>query len=359
MDLTTETGKLDKLARSYLNSSQHRIRDHGSITGLRPLLSTDLFNTVLYVLSWALTSTGTLGVISNILVLTTYIKLGFSESINISYFALGISDLGVSFTTIWGGISNLLVVTEARIPFNALEISSPTVFWPAEGLEKTTTCITAYIALEKCLCVLLPLHVKSFMNPRKTLFVVLTISFLIFGPSNFSFIVYKFQWSFDSVKNASILRTLEETSPLHKAFQSFMLLYFSTIIHYTALCVIWVCTIFLAVSLQETMKGRATKFGQDKSSALNIRNRRVIKTVFLIASAYLVFSTPRAVCNVIRIFEQEFHVRGIYFRTYMLIIVACVQLSLFNSSTNVLIYIYMNTKFRNTLRNMICRSKSL
>ncbi|KAK3795183.1 hypothetical protein RRG08_056246 [Elysia crispata] len=130
MDLTTETGKLDQLTRSSLNSSQHGIGLHGSI---RPLLSTDLFNTVLYVLSWALTSTGTLGVISNILVLTTYIKLGFSESINISYFALGISDLGVSFTTTWGGISNLLVVTEARIPFNALEISSPTMIVLAGG----------------------------------------------------------------------------------------------------------------------------------------------------------------------------------------------------------------------------------
>ena len=83
------------------------------------------------------------------------------------------------------------------------------------------------------------------------------------------------------------------------------------------------------------MKGRTKKFGHDESTAVQIRNIRVIKTVLLIVSAYLVISTPWAVCNVIHMFKPEFHVRGIYFRIYMLPIVARVQLRLFNSCQRV------------------------
>ena len=294
--------------------------------------------------------------ISNIIVITTYIKLGFEESINISYFALAVSDLGVTVTTCWGGITNLLFLTEARIPFNAFEISSPTVYWPSEGLEKTTTCITAYIALEKLLCVVFPLHVRKIMTRKKTAIIVGSTFLFVFGVSNISFFVYRFQWVFDTSRNETILRTfdLKEKIPAARVVEKFLDMYVSSCIHFSSLIIIWICTIFLAITLNRNVKARESNLGQGKTSISQVRNVRVIKTVLLIAGVYLVCSTPRTVCNIVSVVTTEFHTRGIYFKTYMVTVVTCVQLSLCNSSANVFIYLYMSSKFRETVQKMFC-----
>ena len=112
--------------------------------------------------------------------------MGLGESINISFFGMGISDLGLTVTMSWGGILNLLILTETRLPFDAYDVSTLTMYWPSEGSEKTTTCITAYIAVERLMCVVFPLHVKKFVTRRKTVIVLGLIFLFVFGPTNLS-----------------------------------------------------------------------------------------------------------------------------------------------------------------------------
>ena len=181
----------------------------GPVSLGNPLLSHEAYTAILFGLSCPLICTGAIGVIANIIVIATYIKMGFKESINISYCALGISDLGVTITTCWGGITNILILTDAKIPFSAIDISDFTVFWPLEGLEKTTTCITAYITLERLLCVVFPLHVKRIVTRRKTVSVLVSIFLLVFGPTAFSVLRFKFRWVFHPAMNRTILRVFK------------------------------------------------------------------------------------------------------------------------------------------------------
>ena len=320
----------------------------------KPLLSAEVFVSSMLGMSSVLVVTGAIGMIFNILVLITYLKMGFSDSINISYFALGISDLGVLVTTSWGAICNLFVLVEVKLPFHAMEISSPTMYWPGEGFEKTTTCITAYIALERCLCVLFPLHVKRIVTRRNTGIVIATIFALVFIPSNLGSLGYSFKWGFHTEWNQSILRTVLTEDPPRKSIKRFMEVYISTVVHFSAMIAIWVCTAFLATSLKQNIKSRAATFGQTSATASQTRNIRAIKTVLLIAVAYLCFSTPRSACNLVRNFEPDFTVRGKYYRSYMVSIVVCVQTSLFNSTINIFIYVYMSSRFREILHKMLC-----
>ena len=156
-------------------SSNRNVGTQGVMAAFRPLLSEKDFYLTTLSLSFLLIIFSSLGILSNALVLAAYLKIGFLESINISYFALGISDIGVLGTTLWGAILNVLEFLEVNLPFYALEISSPTMYFPGEGFEKTTSCITAYISLERCLCVLFPLHVKTFVTRKKTRIIIAII----------------------------------------------------------------------------------------------------------------------------------------------------------------------------------------
>ena len=295
-------------------------------------------------ISWSLIITGMWGLLANSLVIATYIKLGFSESINISYFALGISDTGVLVTTMWGAICITLEFMEVDLPFRAMEISSPTSYWPGEGFEKTTSCITAYIALERCLCILFPLHVKTIVTRGKTSIVVVTIFVLVYCPSNLCFIFRIFHWDFDPARNRSVLSNSWSVSG--NTVYLVLEVYYGYVVHFTSLLVMWTSSVFLAIALRRTIQSSKTSLGLNSGNVGFVRNKRVMKTVLSIAAAYLVFSTPRVISNAISQAFGEFTGLGQYSKLYTISIFAGVQLSLFNSSVNLVIYMTISSKFR-------------
>ena len=321
------------------------------------LMSHKNYTQALFALSCTLICVGIFGIISNILVLTTFIKMGFEESINISFFGLGVSDLGLTVTMSWGGILNLLILTETRLPFDAYDVSNLTVYWPSEGLEKTTTCITAYIAVERLLCVVFPLHVKKIVTRKKTAIVLGLIFLFVFGPTNLSFFTWRLKWTFDHARNETILRF--DTKPLVNFpvrfyLDRFLLTYLIIVVHFTGLTILWICTIALAITLHRNIKTRESSLGQSKTVASQEKNIRVIKMVILIAAVYLICSTPKTLCSLMASFNENFNVQGLYFRSYMITIVCCVLLSLVNSSVNIFIYFNMSTKFREIVEKMVC-----
>ena len=294
----------------------------GPVSLLKPLLSHDTYTAILFGLSYPLICTGVIGMFANIIVITTFIKMGFKETINISYCALGISDLGLTITTCWGGITNIIILTDADLPFSVLDISDFTVFWPLEGLEKTTTCITAYITLERLLCVAFPLHVKKILTRRKTASVLVSIFLLVFVPTAFSVLRFKFRWMFHPATNRTILRVINQG--YYNDFTNFLLIYVSNVINFTFLAVVWICTLFLAVTLRRNVKSRESRLGQGKDSASQVKTVRVFKTVLMIAVVYLICSTPKIVVNFVDQYSTElfgsmevFRSNGVYFSIYI------------------------------------------
>ena len=335
------------------NISDQETTPNGT-AAFRPWLSGRDFYLSVVSLSFSLIITGVWGIVANSLVMATYLRIGFSESINISYFALSVSDTGVLVTAVWGALLNLLELFRADIPFRAMQISSPTMYWPAEGFEKTTSCITAYIALERCLSVLFPLHVKRFVTKRKTSAVIATLFAVVCFPASLGGIVISFyKWVWDPVRNKSILTSGLHPDPRLRIVYRVMHMYFSNVVHFIALIVIWITSIFLAIAMKQNIKSRLENFGQNSKNATQDRNERVIKTVLLIATAYLVFSTPRVVVNIASTTYQGFQLEGPYRRTYLVLIIVGVQLSLFNSSINLFIYMKMSSRFREIVRKLL------
>ncbi|GFR63984.1 chemosensory receptor B [Elysia marginata] len=345
------------LDRHSLNLSREIETMQDTVIFLRPWMSARTFFFTAQALSWILIITSNIGMVANALVLTTYWKIGFTESINVSYFALGISDIGVLGASLWGAILNILDFLQVDLPFYPYEISSLTMYWPTEGFEKTTSCITAYIAFERCLCVLFPLHVKRFMSRKKTTIIVGTIFALVFGPTNLPYVYYKFEWRIDFRTNKSMLGIIGRSrSPVLFYLLEMLGIYINSVVHFTALIIIWICSAFLAVTLKRNVKERETNFGKEskKFNVSQARNKRVIKTVLMIASAYLIFSTPKVILNILSdIYDRHFALGEVYARTYMTSIIVGVQLSLFNSSVNLFIYVYTSSKFRETIQSLI------
>ncbi|GFO50181.1 chemosensory receptor a [Plakobranchus ocellatus] len=344
------TGYVQRFGKSTTQTTsvtmERAIEENSSI---RPILSAEVHLALTAFLSYAYLFVGTLGVVTNVLIILTYSKLGFSETINISYFFLAISDLCSSVIRSWGAMCYVFVVMKTSLPFDPSSVSVTTGFYPSQGFEKTTAFITAFIALERCLCVQFPLHVKTIVTKRKTVVSIVVIFLFGFLPSNLIHIVYPLKWVFSPSKNRTILAMVPLETPLQHIIQRALLAYYSTVLNFSALIAVWICTIFLAVGLKR-------KAGIRKENLVNPSNgtsdkqkeRRVIKTVFLLAITYLACSLPLSATMLVPQFEPEF----VPTRGLARISLVCVMFSLLmtqlNSSTNLFIFLHMGSKFRRT-----------
>ena len=130
--------------------------------------------------------------------------------------------------------------------------------------------------------------------------------------------------------------------------------YIKSVVHFTTLISIWICSVFLAMTLKRNAQTRESKFGQVATNVSEIWNKRVVKTVLLMATAYLVFSTPKTITNIVKEILDTPLGTDQYISTYMIAIVVSVQINLFNSSVNIFIYMYTSSKFREIIKQLLC-----
>ncbi|GFO30971.1 chemosensory receptor a [Plakobranchus ocellatus] len=315
---------------------------------IRPILSAEVHDALVMFLICVGLFVTIAGIFSNLLVIVTYTKIGFSDTINISYSALGISDLSTSVLRYWATMCYIFVLTNADVPFDPSSVTVTTAFFPGQGFEKTTAFLTAFIALERCLCVQFPLHVKRIVTKKITITSIVIIFLFTFIPSNFIHMVFPLKWVFSPVRNRTILAMVPLQTPLRYIIQRALLAYYGTVLHFTALIAVWICTVFLAVGLKRTAKIRKDNFRSSSAQQNTQRERRVIKTVFLLAVTYLACSTPTAITLLVPHFVPEFDTSRGLERISRVSHLLSGLMTQINSSANLFIFFYMGSKFRET-----------
>ncbi|GFN92655.1 chemosensory receptor a [Plakobranchus ocellatus] len=331
-----------------INTTMATDRDVKLTNTIKPILTAEVHDSLVMFFTCTGFFATIVGIISNILVVVTYAQIGYSDTINISYSALGISDLSTSVIRCWGSLCYVFVVTNAHVPFDPTSIVVTTSFFPGQGFEKATAFLTAFIALERCLCVQFPLHVKRIVTKKITVTSIVIIFLFTLIPSNFIHMVFPFKWVFSPIENRTILAMVPLQTPLRYIIQRALLAYYGTFLHFTALIAVWICTVFLAVGLKRTAKIRKDNFKHSNAQQDKQRERHVIKTVFLLAVTYLACSTPTAATMLVPHFVPEFDTSRGLERISRVSHLLSGLMTQINSSGNLFIFIYMGSKFRET-----------
>ncbi|GFN92654.1 chemosensory receptor a [Plakobranchus ocellatus] len=342
-----------------MNTSVAIDRDTKLLNAIKPILSAEVYAGLANFVIYSLLVVGTIGIVANILVIITCAKIGFSETINISYLTLGISDLILSAIRTYGALLFVFDMTKTDVNFDPTSVSVTTVFYPGQGFEKTTAFITAFIALERCLCVQFPLHVKRYVTKRKTILYFVVIFLVAFGPSNLSFLVFPFKWVFIPEQNRTILTVVSVQTSYRYIVSRALYAYYGTILHFTALIIVWICTILLAIGMKRKIDSRKETFKHSNAKEDRQKDRRVIKTVFLIAVTYLACSIPTAATLLVPHFVPEFAASRGLARLSNVCHIFSALLTQFNSTANIIIFIYMGSKFREAFLSLFGKHSSI
>ncbi|GFS03353.1 chemosensory receptor A [Elysia marginata] len=115
-----------------------------------------------------------LGIVSNTANIIVYVKMGLSETANISLLALSTCDLIVSICLLLSiNCVNPLLLAITQLPSGAslkeITYAVTSVMYNSLGLG---ACVTAILSAERCLCVIFPLKVKSIVTARRVKVVI-------------------------------------------------------------------------------------------------------------------------------------------------------------------------------------------
>ncbi|XP_059173486.1 uncharacterized protein LOC131954021 [Physella acuta] len=157
------------------------------------------------------------GFIFNSISIIVFIKLGFTDTINISLLSLAIADIGIHITMVGNMVISTPDILQDTPNFDLINAIGYLILgWPHLMFSRISGCLTAFISLERFLCIAVPLKVKALITPKRTAMVSCVIFGCMIGCVIPAFVAYKIGPKFNKVNNSTVfgLITIENSEVL-------------------------------------------------------------------------------------------------------------------------------------------------
>ncbi|XP_012946597.2 thyrotropin-releasing hormone receptor-like [Aplysia californica] len=286
------------------------------------------------------------GVASNIINIVVFAKQGFQDSMNISLMGLAVSDLFSLLTTMWLSICVNPLFYNSELPFHPNDIMNLTGGIPHIICVKIATFITAFITFERCLCIAVPLKVKTIITPGRTKTIIISIYIAMSALMIPYCLGSRLEWVFDFNRNATVLiTTYTAEREMLEAITFLTQGVFATTFSFVfVIC----CTIVLIVKLNSKTKWRqATATKSDRATeGVGVKDQKVVKMVTFIASIFIVCALPSTLLFLYMVIDIDFRIDGFYKNIYLVIWSLAFLTETVNSSVNIFVYLKMSSKYR-------------
>ena len=342
------------------------------LNSLKGVLSEFVYWRILSVVLGVNITVGVFATGANIVTIIVYSRLGFSDSTNISLTALAISDLGIAVTVVISAIGTILPAM-FDVPFTK-DIFLTTSAYPHILLSRISAMITTYLSIERYLCVLLPLKIKTVITSKRTLIVMIVIFGTTFSLYPNSFVRFGIGWTFDFKRNRTVFSAIPTTNPIVLRLHNVTILFVSIILPFVTFLSVVLCTILLSVRLNKSKLWRdANRYtpsntaaetrsigsiGKSKTPKKHLsKEARVVKMVITIATVFIVTSIPSCIHIFAVMLVPGFTAVGRYYRIFDVCGISYFGVNAINSGANVIIYYRMSYKFRSSMLALFFQNK--
>ena len=335
-----------------------------------------------------------LGIITNAASLKTFLAIGdvLKDGVGLTFFILTLSDLCVCCLSLSWGASAFCNFMEQRVnnfyrpvalPSSAAsaryELDTSQLFsFPIDlsvvavysyvtmsVFTMTTTLITTYLAVMRCLCVANPLIFRGSLSPGKTALLFSTFfafSLVVRVPT---LALTDIRVSFNPRINLS--RPAMWTHPSRELVKDITWSGVDIPIPIAVEVTLTICVVVMARALKASSRFRS-KLASGKTSSnaheapsdesqpgkLTKKDTRVIKQLVFISGLFLCCNLPKLIRIVGDTAESEFSIYGRYRFLFSIVFTIQVLFEILNSSLNFFIYYKFNTRFRENFK--ICGS---
>ncbi|GFR98328.1 chemosensory receptor A [Elysia marginata] len=272
--------------------------------------------------------------------------------------SLAVSDLLLCFFGLWCCLLYISPFRNSGISFRTEDIFILTGGITRLFLARTSALITTYIAVERCLCVIFPLKVKTFITRTRTTIAMVTIYAFTVCPSFFVYFNYRFTWRFYPDVNRTLLGVTYVYSEVNNVVDKVVLLLCGTIFVFVSFAVTVICTFYLIIYMSRASKWRlksaaSTTVAADKSNNLpdgtgkkNDESDRAVRTVVAIASVFIICFSFGFAAMTLYVTLPGYTLYGMYGQMFQLFQSLGLFFGTVNSSINFFIYYFLGSSFR-------------
>ncbi|GFS24947.1 chemosensory receptor A [Elysia marginata] len=315
------------------NHSFIYVKETDRDNSITPLVSFTTYRAFLLINSFGLTSiVAIFGVFSNTLNIIVFLRMGLRETTNVGFFALAVVDWLVSvcsFLSVAARLPEITFIGESTISLTYYLVG---VMFPCLGLG---AWVTAVLSVERCICIVIPLKVKTIVTRRRTLC-------LISGMA-----VY------EVVLGGLILTTVHTPYSQPNPARIALLLYFYSISVFTCFSLVLISSIFIIIRLKKALQWRASCSTSTRTSGGGVE-RKVVLSVLWICIMFIACFTPMVVMFVAAFIHPRFVLLDPYYGWLVHVIFTFSYLfQTVSSALNILVYYNMSTKFRVILNGLL------
>ena len=281
-----------------------------------------------------------------------FFRQGFQESVNLTFFTLSISDLGISVCcclmslTAWADrLYAGFVVDPSSL---LLAIFAPMTFM----FYVISTFAATYLSVERCVCVVFPLQVKRIFTRklRSAAMCIITLWGVVNVIPYFS--TQELRWSFDPQYNKTrLLRWTTETRVYARTFTKFFIQGIQPI---TAQVIISVCAGTLIGKLKLSSTFRNNTNSQPNVNITRMKKEaKLIKMVISVAVIFILCNFPQCIVTIARFVVPSIDVvdqknDDLLFLVFEL----CFCFMSINASVNAIAYYRCSSIYRRMFKSM-------
>ncbi|KAH9523797.1 hypothetical protein Btru_047066 [Bulinus truncatus] len=317
------------------------------------------------------------GMLTNTVTIVVLVRQGFKRTINISLAGLAVSDFLSLISLACLCVGNNPWLIEADVPFDPIGVFYLTTGWPNTVFARITGWVTAYISLERCLCVAMPLQIKRLLTHSRSFLVIVLIYVGVIAGVCPIYFTTGLQWRPNALRNRTILG-LSFIGANREEVKRVALAITNVFSPFTSFGLVIICTAILAAKLTskaEWRKSVTRQRGKPKSRHEKVNNNqslesiesggpcvngneksqltppvskdaKVVKLVVVLSSIYIVSSVPAVVHFVWMILDPQYTVTGQQSNVHIAVAGVTFLFQATNSSVNLFVYLYMSTSFR-------------
>ncbi|GFO33931.1 chemosensory receptor c [Plakobranchus ocellatus] len=338
---------------------------------------------------------------TNIVNIVVLVKQGVRSCVSLCLLCLSVTDFCSTFVGFFTAPAKLMTYLEITTsPVDPYAIYFVTVYLSATFYDTSNT-LTAFLSLERCLCVSLPLKFKDIFTFRRGAGAIFGIYLFVFGLNVPHFLSSGLEWK-TSEQNRTYLGLWLSSDRVAVDFYLNITIHFClTIFNMLTVCV---CTQIMLVSLNRSSKFQKrkatnrTSFSRDgpdaseetqseelkvysavkdrsesgpkrkseKDSSKNkneklramssSRNVNAVKTVILLCVICSLANLTRLIATISTYIEPKLRLGGEYSHWLEISVSISYVFQLLNCSLNIFVYYRFNRSFRTTFQQVFCCS---
>ncbi|KAK7475962.1 hypothetical protein BaRGS_00032781 [Batillaria attramentaria] len=291
------------------------------------------------------------GVFANIINMIVYYKLGLHDRVSLCLFCLAFGDMmnllnyvinvyDMTFQML-SGMEQILIRKSTPM---AASVEVP-------GFREASYALYAFVALERCLCVLSPLRAKHWLKMHTTKFVIALIFVFCIALGGFVSTRNYFQCVYFT--DTHRYNHIYVASPYYKAnplvYEVLGGLIQGFIVPSVCLGTVSVCTLISVVTLR-----RSARWRNQSVSAGGIRENQVTNMMIVVSCIFILSTTPSFLHKFMFFLVDEWKISGRFVYLLMFLGIVCEFLVNVNSAVNIIVYYLQGSRYREMFHRVFC-----